>query len=125
MADLVPAYEFLDDAPARAHLRVQLIHPLQLLLPPLVAVQLRVQEVDPLLPALNLAALEASGLELLGDALPSLGGELPVEVSDELDLLNKGGGTSEDQGVLLLLGFINKIMQCPKIRGKYQINFKI
>lgn len=57
---------------------MQLIHPLQLLFPPLVAIQLRVQEIDPLLPALNFAALEASGLELLGDALPSLGGELAV-----------------------------------------------
>lgn len=57
---------------------MQLIHPLQLLFPPLVAIQLRVQEIDPLLPALNFAALEASGLELLGDALPSLGGELTV-----------------------------------------------
>lgn len=97
---------------------MQLIQPFQLLFLPLIAIQLRVQEIDPLFPALNFAALEASCFELLGDALPSFGGELTVKVSDELDLLNKEGGTSEDQGVFFLLGLINKIMRMSQIMGK-------
>lgn len=114
----VPANEFLNDAPPRAHLRMQLIQPLQLLLLPLIPIQLRVQEVDPLLPALNFAALVTFSPKLLRDALPSLRGELRIEVSNELNFLDERRSTSEDQGRFFLLPFINKIIRMSQFMGK-------
>lgn len=97
---------------------MQLIQPLQFLLLPLVPIQLRVQEIYPLLPTLNFATFKPSCPKLLRDALPSLGGELRVEVSNELNFLNNERGTSEDQGMFFLLPFINKIIRMSQIMGK-------
>jgi hypothetical protein len=98
----------LNEAPARAYLLVHLVELAELPLLPILAVELRVEEVDPLLPALDLAPFEAAGPEFFSDALPPFGGKLGVECGDEFYFLGVGRGTSEDQSLLFFVRCINK-----------------
>lgn len=83
----VPADVFLDDAPTRAHLVVDLVQLLQLPLLPLLLVQVGVQEVDPLLAALDLAPDKPLLFENLRNHLPFFGTELRMELRQQLDFL--------------------------------------
>jgi hypothetical protein len=58
---------------------VDFVQLLELPFLPALAVDLRVEEVNPLLPAFDLSALEPTRTKLLRDTLPTFGGELGVE----------------------------------------------
>ena len=79
MSAVLPADVFLNNTPACAHLRVHLVQLSQLPLLPLLAVDVRVDEVYPLLAAFYLRSVEAPLSKLLRDSLPALGGELGVK----------------------------------------------
>jgi hypothetical protein len=59
IGDDVPAYEFLDDAPTSSDLVVDLVEFFQFPIFPVLFVDGGVEEVDPLLAALDLVALES------------------------------------------------------------------
>jgi hypothetical protein len=77
----------LDKAPPGAHLSVDLVHPPQLPLLPLLLVDGRVHEVNPLLATVNFRSVKPSTPKLLRNSLPFLGGVLGVQSLQQLDFL--------------------------------------
>lgn len=86
----IPTDVFLNNTPTSAHLRMNIVQFPQLPLLPLLAIDIRVDEVYPFLPALDFCAVEASFPKLFCDSFPALGGELRVKDGEEFDLLNEG-----------------------------------
>ena len=70
---------------------------------PLLLVGLGVEEVDPLLPALDFRSVIALFPEFSCNMLPFFGFELGLELSEEFELLDNRKLTSEDHSVLPLL----------------------
>lgn len=79
MSAVLPADMLLNNTPTGAHLRVHLVQLPQLPLLPLLPVDVRIDEVYPLLPAFYFGSVEPPFPKLFCDSLPALGGELRVK----------------------------------------------
>lgn len=89
MSAVLPADMLLNNTPACANLCVHLVQLPQLPLLPLLPVDVRVDEVYPLLAAFDFRSVEAPLPKLLCDSLPALGSELGVKHGEQFDLLNQ------------------------------------
>lgn len=93
----------LDLTPASAGRVVGVVELAQFVLLPLGLVSLGVQEVDPLLPALDLRVVEAPLFQLDGNKFPFFGFEARLELFQQFHLLNESKCTSEVHYSLALL----------------------